>query len=80
VLRLVLGQGARLTLPGVLIGLVLALVTARLLQSILFEVSPMDPLTYVAVALVLAVVSTGASWLPAYRATRLDPITSLKEE
>jgi predicted permease len=80
VLRLVLSQGVRLTVPGVLVGLVLALVAARLLESILFEVSPMDPLTYVAVAVVLAAVSTGASYLPANRATRLDPITSLREE
>ena len=80
VLRLVLEQGARLTLPGVFIGLGLALVAARLMRSILFEVSPLDPLTYVAVALVLAVVSTAASYLPAYRATRLDPIKSLKDE
>ena len=80
VLRLVLGQGARLTIPGVSVGLVAALASARLLESLLFEVSPLDPVTYVTVALVLAVVSTGASSLPAYRATRLDPITSLREE
>ena len=80
VLRLVLGQGARLTVPGVFVGLAAAMASAKLLQSILFEVSPLDPLTYVAVALVLGLVSLGASYLPAYRATRLDPITSLREE
>jgi len=80
VLRLVLGQGARLTIPGVFVGLAAALGSARLMESILFEVSPLDPLTYVAVALVLGMVSLGASYLPAYRATRLDPITSLREE
>jgi ABC-type antimicrobial peptide transport system permease subunit len=80
VLRLVLGQGSRLTLPGVLVGLVAAMASAKLLQSILFEVSPLDPWTYVAVALVLGAVSLGASFLPAYRATRLDPMTSLREE
>jgi len=80
VLRLVLGQGARLTIPGVFVGLAAALASARLLESVLFEVSPLDPLTYVAVAVVLGVVSLGASYLPAYRATRLDPISSLREE
>jgi predicted permease len=80
VLRLVLGQGARLTIPGVFVGLAAAMGAARLMESILFEVSPLDPLTYVAVAVVLGVVSLGASYLPAYRATRLDPITSLREE
>jgi len=80
VLRLVLGQGARLTIPGVFVGLVAAMGSARLLESILYEVSPLDPVTYVAVALLLGVVSLGASYLPAYRATRLDPITSLREE
>ena len=59
---------------------VAAVAASRLMESILFEVSPLDPMTYVAVALVLTVVSTGASYLPAYRATRLDPITSLREE
>jgi ABC-type antimicrobial peptide transport system permease subunit len=80
VLRLVLGQGARLTIPGVFVGLAAAMASARLLESVLFEVSPLDPLTYLAVALVLGVVSLGASYLPAYRATRLDPVTSLREE
>jgi putative ABC transport system permease protein len=80
VLRLVLGQGARLTIPGVCVGLVAALASTRLMESLLFEVSPLDPLTYVVVALVLAVVSTGASYIPAYRATRLNPISSLREE
>jgi predicted permease len=80
VLRLVLGQGARLTLPGVVIGLMGALAAGRLLGNLLFEVSPLDPVTYGVVALLLAVVSIGASYLPAYRATCLDPIQSLKEE
>ncbi|MFC1639864.1 ABC transporter permease [Gemmatimonadota bacterium] len=80
VLLLVLRQGMRLTVPGVFVGVVAALASARLMESILFEVSPLDPLTYVAVALVLGLVSLGASYLPAYQATRLDPITSLREE
>jgi putative ABC transport system permease protein len=50
------------------------------MENLLFEVSPLDPLTYVAVAIALGLVSLGASYLPAYRATRLDPIASLREE
>jgi ABC-type antimicrobial peptide transport system permease subunit len=80
VLLMVLGQGVRLTLPGVAIGLLVALAAGSLMRSFLYEVSPLDPLTYVVVALVLAVVSLGASYPPAYRATRLDPIKSLKDD
>jgi ABC-type lipoprotein release transport system permease subunit len=64
----------------VAIGLVAALAAGSLMRSLLYEVSPLDPLTYVVVALVLAVVSLGASYLPAYRATRLDPIETLRDE
>jgi ABC-type antimicrobial peptide transport system permease subunit len=80
VLRMVLGQGARLTLPGVAVGMAAALAAGSVIQSLLYEVSPLDPLTYAVVALVLAVVSLGASYPAAHRATRLDPIKSLREE
>lgn len=80
VLRLVLHQGAWLTLPGVLMGLLLALASGRVLDSLLYGVSALDPLTYGVVAIVLAIVSMAATYLPAYRATRLDPITSLRNE
>jgi predicted permease len=80
ILRMVLGQGARLTMPGAAIGLVVALAAGRLLDSLLYDMSPLDPLTYGVVALVLAIVSLGASYLPAYRATRLDPIQSLRDD
>jgi putative ABC transport system permease protein len=79
VLRLVLGQGARLTLPGVAAGLLLAFASARLIRSLLYEVSPLDPLTYAAVAAVLAAISLGATWLPAYRATRVDPLATIRD-
>lgn len=78
VLRMVLGQGARLTAPGIVIGLVAALALARLLGNLLFEVSPLDPWTYGLVAVVLALVSLVASLLPALRATRVDPLTSIR--
>ena len=80
VLRMVLGQGIRLTAPGVVLGLVAALGSARLLDSLLFEVSPLDPWTYALVAAVLGVVALGAAWLPARRATRVDPLVSIRGE
>jgi predicted permease len=80
VLGLVMSQGARLTLPGIAIGLVLALASARLLGSFLYEVSALDPVTYGTVAAVLALVAMAATGLPAYRATRVDPITSIRNE
>jgi predicted permease len=79
-LRMVLGQAAMLTLPGVMLGLVAAWTAGSLIGGLLYEVSPLDPLTYGAVALVLAVVSLGAAYPPALRATRLDPIKSLHDE
>jgi putative ABC transport system permease protein len=80
VLRLVLGDGARLIVPGIVIGVVLALATARLLSSLLFEISAIDPITFLAVSLVLVAVALGATFVPAHRATRLDPLTSIRHE
>jgi predicted permease len=80
VLRLVLGDGLRLTLLGVGLGLVLALGATRLLASQLYEVSPSDPLSYAAVALLLVAVSLVAGWLPARRAARVDPVRALRVE
>jgi putative ABC transport system permease protein len=78
VLRMVLAQGARLTAPGLLIGLAGALASSRVLEGLLYEVSPLDPWTYAAVVLVLALVAAAATWLPARRATRTDPVASLR--
>lgn len=80
VLRLVLGESARLTVPGVILGLLGAMASARVLGSLLFEVSPLDLWTYASVAAVLALVSVAATWLPAWRATRVDPMTSMRAE
>ncbi len=78
VLRMVLAQGARLTVPGLVLGLAAAMASARVLGDLLYEVSPLDPWTYVLVAVLLAAVSVAATWLPARRATRLDPAVSLR--
>jgi ABC-type antimicrobial peptide transport system permease subunit len=75
-----MSQGARLTLPGVVVGLVLALGSSRLLGSLLYGVSPLDPVTYAAVAGVLVLVSLVATYVPAHRATRVDPLVSMRSE
>lgn len=80
VMRLVMRQGVHLTLPGILVGLFLALASGRVIRSLLYEVSALDPLTYGAVTGVLAAVSMAATCIPAYRATRVDPVSSIKSE
>jgi predicted permease len=80
VLKLVLGQGMKLALIGVLIGLAAALALTRLMKSLLFAVSATDPLTYIVIALLLTVVAFLACWVPARRATKVDPIITLKYE
>lgn len=80
VLRLVLGQGLGLAAIGLVLGLIGALALSRLLTSLLFEVKPSDPMIYVSVAVVIGAVSLLASYIPARRATKLDPVVALREE
>jgi len=80
VMRLVLGEGARLTLIGVVIGLAAALGLTQLMRSLLFGVSAMDPVTFVGVAVVLAVVAIVACYIPARRAVTTDPSAALRYE
>ena len=77
-LRLVLGQGFRLSLLGLLVGIGAALALTRVLGSLLFQVSPSDPTTYAAVGTLMLLVGLLASWAPARRAMRVDPIRSLR--
>ena len=77
-LRLVLGRGLRLSLLGLLVGIGAALALTRVLGSLLFQVSPSDPTTYTAVGAVMILVGLLASWAPARRAMRVDPIRSLR--
>jgi ABC-type antimicrobial peptide transport system permease subunit len=78
VLKIVLGQGARLALLGVVIGLAAAAGLTRLMSTILYGVSPTDPLTFSAVAMVLTLVALVACYIPARRAMRVDPIVALR--
>jgi putative ABC transport system permease protein len=80
VLRLVVGQGLRLTLMGVTFGLVASFAASRLIATMLFDVSPTDVVTFVAVPALLACAALGASYLPAQRATRIDPMVALRDE
>lgn len=78
--RLVIGQGGKLTLLGLTIGLSGAAVTATLMRTLLFGVPALDLPTFVGVTVVLAVMSLVACWFPARRATRVDPLVAIREE
>ena len=80
VMRMVLGHGRRLTLAGIALGIAGALVVSRLMQQALFEVDPAEPLVYVALSITLLVVAETASFFPARRATRIDPVIALRTE
>ena len=80
VLRLVLRQALGLAALGLVIGLACAVAAARLLASMLFEVKPGDAVTYAGVAIVLGAVTLLASYIPARRAARLDPLVALRQE
>jgi len=80
VLRLVLGQGLLMTLAGLALGVAASVALTRYLRSVLFGVTATDKLTYVAVALLLCLVSLFACYIPARRATKIDPMDALRHE
>jgi ABC-type antimicrobial peptide transport system permease subunit len=80
VLWLVLGETARLGVAGVVAGLLLAMATGRLVSSLLFGLTPYDPLAIGAAAVAMVAVALLAGYLPARRATRIDPVVALKRD
>jgi putative ABC transport system permease protein len=80
VLCLVLGEGARMAALGVVIGIGASLGITRLLSTLLFGVSATDPLTFGGVAVLLSLVALAASYIPAHRATKVDPMVALRYE
>jgi putative ABC transport system permease protein len=79
VLSLIIGQGMKLAAAGLAIGLI-AVAATRLIKTLLFDVGPNDPTTLCAVASLLAIVALLACWIPARRATKVDPLVALKYE
>jgi putative ABC transport system permease protein len=80
VLFMVVRQGATLALLGIVIGSAGAIASTRWMRSMLFQVDPLDPLTFAAVGIVLAAVAIGASWIPALRAARVSPVTAMRSD
>jgi putative ABC transport system permease protein len=80
VLKLILGQGLKLAIVGVALGLVAAIAFTRLLQGLLFGISASDPTTFVVIAALLVGVALLACWIPARRATKVDPLEALRQE
>lgn len=78
--RLVLGQGLKLVIAGVGLGLLAAFALTRILSSLLFTIQPTDPLTFASIPLLLVVVAMLACWIPARRATKVDPLEALRYE
>jgi hypothetical protein len=80
VIRLVLGQGVRATALGVGVGILAALASARFVRDLLFETSPRSPVVLAAVAVTMLAVAIAATLIPAWRASRVDPVTALRSE
>jgi putative ABC transport system permease protein len=80
IVNLIVGQGLRLSIAGVVLGILGAMAMTRVIASMLVEVKPTDPMTFVMMSLLFCAIAAAASWLPARRAAALDPSVALREE
>jgi len=80
ILRLIIGEGLRLSMTGVVLGLIAAFAVTRVLRSLLVSVTPTDPMTFVGMTVVFVVIAVAACWLPARRAAALEPTAALRAE
>jgi len=80
VVRMVLAGGLALSVAGIALGVIAAMFVTRLMATLLYEVAPLDPVTFMAVPIVLAAVALAASYVPAWRAARVDPLRALRTE
>ena len=80
ILRMILGEGAAMALVGLAVGGAAAVPLSRLLNGLLFGIEPADPPTIAMAAVLLVAVAIGAAWIPARRATAVDPMTALRGE
>jgi len=78
--RAVIGEGMGLVAVGAVIGLGAAIVSTRVMRSLLFDLSPTDPITYGAIVVLIVITAAAASWVPARRAASVDPLASLRSE
>jgi ABC-type antimicrobial peptide transport system permease subunit len=80
ILSLVVGEGLRLSAAGIVIGLAGAFAITRVMASLLVGVNPTDPITFLAIVILFGLIALTASWIPARRASRLDPMAAIREE
>jgi ABC-type antimicrobial peptide transport system permease subunit len=80
IVHLIVGEGIRLSVAGIAVGLLGTILLTRLMRSLLFEVNPNDPLTFAGVAILLLVVAFTACYIPARRAAKTDPVAALRHE
>jgi putative ABC transport system permease protein len=80
ILRLVVGEGLKLSAVGIVIGVIGALAVSRVMASLLVGVNPTDPATFAAIVALFGTIAMAASWMPARRASRLDPMAAIREE